>query len=160
MQVQNITQTTITLDRVTLEPRYTFITVEPLLCGINTMNFLRSHTFTVTNLAPAEEVGEGVVGRGHCLQVISLPSAEFGEYKPRYTFKVGDSWQYLFCLKPRPEHNNKSLKLVTAIGKLDMVSPEEGKDLLKFLYKMIQIPKENSKFSKTYFRTGMAHTTL
>jgi len=80
-QVQNITQTTITLDRVTLEP---------------------SHTFTVTSLAPAEEVGEGVVGRGHCLQ-------------------VGDSWQYLFCLKPRPEHNNKSLKLVTAIGKLDMV---------------------------------------
>merc|ERR1711970_1348640 len=54
-QVQNITQTTITLDRVTLEP---------------------SHTFTVTSLAPAEEVGEGVVGRGHCLQ-------------------VGDSWQYL-----------------------------------------------------------------
>ena len=101
-----------------------------------------------------------MVGRGHCLQVISLPSAEFGEYKPRYTFKVGDSWQYLFCLKPRPEHNNKSLKLVTAIGKLDMVSPEEGKDLLKFLYKMIQIPKENSKFQKTYIWTGMAHTTL
>ena len=38
---------------------------------------------------------------------------------------MGDSWQYLFCLKPRPEHNNKSLKLVTAIGKLDMVSPEQ-----------------------------------
>jgi len=80
-QVQNITQATITLDRVTLEP---------------------SHTFTVTSLAPSEDVGEGVVGRGHCLQ-------------------VGDSWQYLFCLKPRPEHNNKSLKQVTAIGKLDMV---------------------------------------
>ena len=36
------------------------------------VNFLHSHTFTVTSLAPAEEVGEGVVGRGHCLQVISL----------------------------------------------------------------------------------------
>jgi len=80
-QVQNITQATISLERVTLEP---------------------SHTFTVTSLAPTEEVGEGVVGRGHCLQ-------------------VGDSWQYLFCLKPRPEHNNKNLKMVTAIGKLDIV---------------------------------------
>jgi len=80
-QVQNITQTTITLDKVSLEP---------------------SHTFTVTSLAPGEEVGEGVVGRGQCLQ-------------------VGDSWQYLFCLKPRPDHSSKTLKQVTAIGKLDMV---------------------------------------
>merc|ERR1712059_72309 len=81
-QVQNITQATITMDRVTLEP---------------------SHTFTVTNLAAMLEEGEaGVIGRGQCLQ-------------------VGDSWQYLFCLKPRPEHNNKNLKLVTNIGKLDIV---------------------------------------
>lgn len=80
-QVQNITQTTISLDRVTLEP---------------------SHTFTVTSLAAGEEVGEGVVGRGRCLQ-------------------VGDSWQYLFCLKPRPDQTTKGLKLVTAIGKLDIV---------------------------------------
>ena len=30
---------------------------------------IHSHTFTVTSLAPSEDVGEGVVGRGHCLQV-------------------------------------------------------------------------------------------
>lgn len=80
-QVQNITQATISLEKVTLEP---------------------SHTFSVRSLAPEVGLGEGVVGRGHCLQ-------------------VGDSWQYLFCLRPRPEHNNKNLKLVTAIGKLDIV---------------------------------------
>ena len=121
VQVQNITQTTITLDRVTLEPRYVFMTkklTSSAICGIITVNFLCSHTFTVTSLAPAEEVGEGVVGRGHCLQVISF----LLNWNLRLTFEVGDSWQYLFCLKPRPEHNNKSLKLVTAIGKLDMVS--------------------------------------
>ena len=39
------------------------------MCEIIIVNFLLSHTFTVTSLAPAEEVGEGVVGRGHCLQV-------------------------------------------------------------------------------------------
>ena len=36
-------------------------------------NFTHSHTFTVTSLAPADDVGEGVVGRGHCLQVIPSP---------------------------------------------------------------------------------------
>ena len=81
---------------------------------------LYSHTFTVTSLAPADDVGEGVVGRGHCLQVIHLHLGINTELNS--ILQVGDSWQYLFCLKPRPEHNNKSLKLVTAIGKLDMVS--------------------------------------
>jgi len=80
-QVQNITQTTISIDRVTLEP---------------------SHTFTVTSLKDDPAPGQGVVARGLCLQ-------------------VQDSWQYLFCLRPRPEHNNKNLKLVTNIGKLDIV---------------------------------------
>jgi len=81
-QVQNITQATITMDRVTLEP---------------------SHTFTVTNLtASLDDDNAGVVGKGQCLQ-------------------IGDSWQYLFCLTPRPEQNNKNLKLVTNIGKLDIV---------------------------------------
>jgi len=80
-QVQNITQTTISIDRVTLEP---------------------SHTFTVTSLKAEPVSGQGVVARGLCLQ-------------------VQDSWQYLFCLRPRPEHNNKNLKLVTNIGKLDIV---------------------------------------
>merc|ERR1719244_959927 len=80
-QVQNITQTTISIDRVTLEP---------------------SHTFTVTSLKDDASAGQGVVAKGLCLQ-------------------VQDSWQYLFCLKPRPEHNNKNLKLVTNIGKLDIV---------------------------------------
>ena len=106
------------------------------------MNFLRSHTFTVTSLAPAEEVGEGVVGRGHCLQVISF----LLNWNLRLTFEVGDSWQYLFCLKPRPEHNNKSLKLVTAIGKLDMVSLIEGggRDYLKDLKNIMRIGKLSS----------------
>ena len=36
-------------------------------------------------------------------------------------FQSGDSWQYLFCLKPRAEQNNKNLKQVTNIGKLDIV---------------------------------------
>lgn len=80
-QVQNITQSTITMDKVTLEP---------------------SHTFTVSSLTPNMEEESGIVGRGECLQ-------------------VNDAWQYLFCLKPRPEHNNKNLKLVTNIGKLDIV---------------------------------------
>jgi len=80
-QVQNITQSTISVDRVTLEP---------------------SHTFTVTNLVADPTSDQGVVAKGLCLQ-------------------VQDSWQYLFCLKPRPEHNNKNLKLVTNIGKLDIV---------------------------------------
>ena len=34
----------------------------------------------MTSLAPAEEVGEGVVGRGHCLQVISLSLCELGAF--------------------------------------------------------------------------------
>merc|ERR1719445_300729 len=80
-QVQNITQSTISIERVTLEP---------------------SHTFTVTSLKDDPAPSQGVVARGLCLQ-------------------VQDSWQYLFCLKPRPEHNNKNLKLVTNIGKLDIV---------------------------------------
>ena len=33
----------------------------------------------------------------------------------------GDSWQYLFCLKPRADQNNKNMKQVTNIGKLDIV---------------------------------------
>jgi len=80
-QVQNITQSTITIDRVTLEP---------------------SHTFTVTSLKAEPSSDQGVVARGLCLQ-------------------IQDSWQYLFCLRPRPEQNNKNLKLVTNIGKLDIV---------------------------------------
>ena len=80
-QVQNITQSTITMDRVTLEP---------------------SATFTVSSLTAEESPGQGLVSRGLCLQ-------------------SGDSWQYLFCLRPRPEQNNKNLKLVTNIGKLDIV---------------------------------------
>merc|ERR1719481_962051 len=87
-QVQNITQATITMDRVTLEP---------------------SSSFTVTAVTPAAPSSSdsqssevGLVAGGLCLQ-------------------SGDSWQYLFCLRPRPEHNNKNLKMVTAIGKLDIV---------------------------------------
>ena len=84
-QVQNITQSTITMDRVTLEP---------------------SATFTVSSLTAEDSTEQdpvsGLVSRGLCLQ-------------------SGDSWQYLFCLRPRPEHNNKNLKLVTNIGKLDIV---------------------------------------
>jgi len=88
-QVQNITQATITMDRVTLEP---------------------SSSFTVTAVTPSapsttsdsQTSDVGLVARGLCLQ-------------------SGDSWQYLFCLRPRPEHNNKNLKLVTNIGKLDIV---------------------------------------
>ena len=80
-QVQNITQSTITMDRVTLEP---------------------SATFTVSSLTAEASEQQGLVSRGLCLQ-------------------SGDSWQYLFCLRPRPEHNNRNLKLVTNIGKLDIV---------------------------------------
>jgi len=81
--VQNITATTITMDRVTLEP---------------------SSTFLVTPVTgQAEHPGDmGLVARGQCLQ-------------------SGDSWQYLFCLKPRADQNNKNLKQVTNIGKLDIV---------------------------------------
>lgn len=80
-QVQNITQSTITMDKVALEP---------------------SATFTVTNVTGDHSDNAGLIAQGECLQ-------------------SGDSWQYLFCLRPRPEHNNKNLKLVTNIGKLDIV---------------------------------------
>ena len=63
-----------------------------------------SATFTVTPITPDTDNDSGGdhVSGGQCLQ-------------------SGDSWQYLFCLQPRPEHNNKNLKLVTNIGKLDIV---------------------------------------
>jgi len=80
-QVQNITQTAITMERVTLEP---------------------SNSFTVESITAEPGPGQGVAARGLALQ-------------------VQDSWQYLFCLKPRPEHNNKNLRQVTNIGKLDIV---------------------------------------
>ena len=63
-----------------------------------------SSTFTVTPVifGDQETSDLSLVSSGECLQ-------------------SGDSWQYLFCLQPRPEHNNKNLKLVTNIGKLDIV---------------------------------------
>merc|ERR1719229_1984285 len=73
--------TTITIDKVALEP---------------------SSTFTVSSVTGEPDEAQGLVARGQCLQ-------------------SGDSWQFLFCLKPRPEHNNRNLKLVTNIGKLDIV---------------------------------------
>jgi len=80
-QVQNITNGTISIEKVALEP---------------------SHNFTVTSLNCASS--EGVFGGGSCLQ-------------------SQDSWQYLFCLQPRPDqtNNNKNIKAVTNIGKLDIV---------------------------------------
>ena len=73
-QVQNITQTAITMERVTLEP---------------------SNSFTVESITAEPGAGQGVAARGLALQ-------------------VQDSWQYLFCLKPRPEHNNKNLRQVSS----------------------------------------------
>jgi len=80
-QVQNITNGTISIEKVALEP---------------------SHNFTVTSLNCGSS--EGVFGGGSCLQ-------------------SQDSWQYLFCLQPRPDQttNNKNIKAVTNIGKLDIV---------------------------------------
>lgn len=80
-QVQNITNGTISIEKVALEP---------------------SHNFTVTSLNC--DSSEGVFGGGSCLQ-------------------SQDSWQYLFCLQPRPDQtsNNKNIKAVTNIGKLDIV---------------------------------------
>ena len=99
-----------------------------------------------------------------------------------WELKVGDSWQYLFCLKPRPEHNNKSLKLVTAIGKLDMVSPEGGEEGISLMINRTAIVLqqiildnfwyygngsllENMSSSMphrhhTYIWTGLAHTIV
>ena len=61
---------------------------------------------------------QGLVARGQCLQVVVIVSSYL--LNPLLS-QSGDSWQFLFCLRPRPEHNNRNLKLVTNIGKLDIV---------------------------------------
>jgi len=85
-QVQNITNGTICLEKVALEP---------------------SFNFTVTPLNGGGDGGTSAVfGDGSCLQ-------------------SQDSWQFLFCLQPRPETatsgGRTAAKSATNIGKLDIV---------------------------------------
>ena len=63
---------------------------------------------------------QGLVARGQCLQVVITARTSLF-LKSTSISQSGDSWQFLFCLRPRPEHNNRNLKLVTNIGKLDIV---------------------------------------
>ena len=56
-------------------------------------------------------------GSGQCYNN-QYPTFQISSY---VLSQSGDSWQFLFCLRPRPEHNNRNLKLVTNIGKLDIV---------------------------------------
>jgi len=79
--------------------------VQNITSGVLTLDRVTlepSHTFTVESLVAGQGEEGGVVAKGECLQ-------------------VGDAWQYLFCLTPRPEISSKILRQVTNIGKLDIV---------------------------------------
>ena len=78
-----------------------------------------SSTFTVSSVTGEPDEAQGLVARGQCLQV-KICGTIFN-FSNLLLSQSGDSWQFLFCLRPRPEHNNRNLKLVTNIGKLDIV---------------------------------------